>query len=56
MLKLREGKEYKFHVEKELTLPDNSRYFILIGPDSNKYLVPVSRYSYQGQVWFYTLY
>jgi hypothetical protein len=48
MLKLREGKEYKFLVEKELTLPDDSRYFLLIGPDSNKYLVPVSRYSNYG--------
>jgi hypothetical protein len=48
MLKLREGKEYKFLVEKELTLPDDSRHFLLIGPDSNKYLVPVSRYSNYG--------
>lgn len=48
MLKLREGKEYKFLVEKELTLPDDSRHFLLMGPDLNKYLVPVSRYSNYG--------
>lgn len=46
MLKLREGKEYKFLVEKELKLPDNSRHFLLKGPDSKKYLIPVSRYSH----------
>jgi hypothetical protein len=48
MLKLTEGKEYKFLVEKELTLPDNSHHFVLKGPDSNKYLVPSSRYSHYG--------
>jgi len=48
MLKLREGKEYKFLVEKELTLPDNSRHFVLKGPDSKKYLIPFSRYSHYG--------
>lgn len=46
MLKLAEGKEYKFLVEKELTLPDKSRHFLLKGPDSNKYLIPLSRYSH----------
>ena len=46
MLKLREGKEYKFLVEKELTLPDNSRHFMLKGPDSKKYLLPFRRYSH----------
>ena len=48
MLKLREGKEYKFLVEKELTLPDNSHHFLLRGPDSKKYLIPISRYSHYG--------
>jgi hypothetical protein len=48
MLKIREGKEYKFLVEKELTMPDNSRHFVFIGPDNNKYLVPESRYSNYG--------
>jgi hypothetical protein len=48
MLKIKEGKEYKFLVEKELTMPDNSRHFIFIGPDKNKYLVPESRYSNYG--------
>jgi hypothetical protein len=48
MLKLSEGKEYKFLVEKELTLPDNSRHFLLNGPDLNKYLIPFSRYSHYG--------
>ena len=48
MLKIREGKEYNFLVEKELTMPDNSRHFIFIGPDKNKYLVPQSRYSNYG--------
>lgn len=50
MLKLREGNEYKFLVEKELKLPDNSRHFLLKGPDSKKYLIPVSRYSHYGIV------
>ena len=48
MLKLREGKEYKFLVEKELTLPDNSRHYLLKGPDSKKYLVPFRRYYQYG--------
>jgi hypothetical protein len=48
MPKLREGKEYKFLVEKELTLPDNSHHFLLKGPDSKKYLIPISRYSHYG--------
>jgi len=46
MHKLREGKDYTFFVEKEITLPDNSRHFIVKGPDSKKYLIPFSRYSY----------
>jgi hypothetical protein len=48
MEKLREGKEYKFLVEKELILQDNSRHFVVKGPDSNKYLIPINRYSYYG--------
>jgi hypothetical protein len=50
MMKLVEGKEYKFLVGKELKLPDNSKHYLLKGPDSNKYLVPVSRYSHYGIV------
>jgi hypothetical protein len=50
MLKLREGKDYKFLVEKDLTLPDNSRHFLLKGPDEKKYLIPAGRYSYYGIV------
>lgn len=46
MLKIREGKDYKFSVEKELTLPDDSLHFMVKGPDSNKYLIPFSRYSH----------
>jgi hypothetical protein len=46
MPKLREGQEYKFLVERELTLPDNSRHFMLKGPDSKKYLLPYKRYSH----------
>jgi hypothetical protein len=48
MLRISEGKRYKFLVEKELKMPDHSRHFLLIGPDSNKYLVPVRRYSHYG--------
>jgi hypothetical protein len=48
MQKLREGKEYKFLVEKELTLPDGSNHFLLIGPDTIKYLVPVVNYLKYG--------
>jgi hypothetical protein len=48
MIKVREGKEYKFLVEKELTLPDLSRHFLLLGPDAKKYLVPLSRYADYG--------
>ena len=48
MQKLREGKKYKFLVEKELTLPDGSNHFLLIGPDSNKYLVPLSGFLKYG--------
>jgi hypothetical protein len=48
MVKLREGREYKFMVDKELTMPDESRHFVFIGPDENKYLVPEARYSRYG--------
>ena len=50
MKKLEEGKKYKFLVEKELTLPEKSRHFLLKGPDSKKYLIPVNRYSHYGIV------
>lgn len=48
MMKLNEGKEYEFFVEKELTLPDNSTHFLLKGPDSKKYLIPALRYNHYG--------
>lgn len=44
MLKIKEGKVYNFLVEKELTMPDNSRHFVFVGPDNYKYLVPEKRY------------
>jgi hypothetical protein len=50
MLRLSEGKVYRFLVEKELKLPDNSAHFLLKGPDSKKYLVPLRRYSHYGIV------
>jgi hypothetical protein len=48
MPKLKEGKEYKFLFEKQLSLPDNSRHYLLKGPDSKKYLIPAARYSHYG--------
>jgi hypothetical protein len=48
MQKLTEGKEYKFLIDKKLTLPDNTDHFLLIGPDENKYLIPYNRYSHYG--------
>jgi hypothetical protein len=48
MQKISERNEYKFLVEKELTLPDGSNHFLLIGPDSNKYLVPKATYLKYG--------
>jgi hypothetical protein len=33
-------------VEKEITMPDNSGHFILLGPDQNKYLIPSGTYSH----------
>jgi hypothetical protein len=50
MVKIREGNEYIFLVEKELTMPDSSRHFVFTGPDKKKYLVPESRYSHYGIV------
>jgi hypothetical protein len=48
MQRIREGKEYRFLVEKELTLPDSTKHFVLRGPDNNRYLVPLSRYADYG--------
>jgi hypothetical protein len=48
MAGLKEGKEYRFSVEKELSLPDNSVHFVLSGPDSKKYLLPTANYSHYG--------
>lgn len=45
MLKIREGKEYKFFVEKEIEAPDNKYYFVLKGPDQKRYLLPGNIYS-----------
>jgi hypothetical protein len=50
MLKIRKGREYKFLVEKELTLPDGTNYFLLKGPDTRKYLISVRHYSHYGIV------
>jgi hypothetical protein len=47
-VKLIEGKKYHFLVEKELTLPDNSKHFLVIGPDDKKYLIAAERYSQYG--------
>ena len=44
MLKIREGEEYQFLVEKEITAPDKSHHYIMKGPDNRKYLIPVSEY------------
>jgi hypothetical protein len=44
MLKIREGAEYEFLVEKELVTPDNARHLVLKGPDLRKYLIPLSVY------------
>jgi hypothetical protein len=46
MLKIREGEEYEFLVEKELVTPNDSHHFILKGPDQKKYLIPVSVYQH----------
>jgi hypothetical protein len=46
MLKIREGEEYEFLVEKEVTAPDNSNHFVMKGPDQKKYLIPVSLYQH----------
>jgi hypothetical protein len=48
MSKLKEGNEYKFLLEKQLSLPDNSSHYLLKGPDSKKYLIPAARYSHYG--------
>jgi len=48
MYKLKEGKEYKFLVKKQLSLPDNISHYLLKGPDSEKYLIPAARYSHYG--------
>jgi hypothetical protein len=47
-VKLTEGKNYHFLVEKELVLPDNSTHFLVTGPDTKKYLIPAFRYSQYG--------
>ena len=44
MLKIREGAEYEFLVEKELVTPDKARHLVLYGPDRRKYLLPLSVY------------
>lgn len=46
MLKLKEGKEYLFLVEKELIAPDESHHYVLNGPDHKKYLIPLSLYQH----------
>lgn len=46
MVKLIQGKAYRFLVEKEMTLPDRSKHFLLTGPDTKKYLIPEKRYAH----------
>jgi hypothetical protein len=48
MARLKEGEEYKFKVEKELTLPDSSSHLVVSGQDKKKYLLPLARYSDYG--------
>jgi hypothetical protein len=43
---LREGQYYFFGVEKEITAPDNKRYFVLKSPDNRKLLLPSEQYSF----------
>jgi hypothetical protein len=50
MLKLKEGNVYKFLVEKELSLPDNTIHFLLKGPDLKKYLIPAQNYLNYGLI------
>jgi hypothetical protein len=45
MIKLREGEEYLFLVEKEFVTPDKTTHFILSGPDKSKFLLPAETYS-----------
>jgi hypothetical protein len=44
MLRIREGKEYQFLVEKKVITPDESHHYVLKGPDRRKYLIPFSVY------------
>jgi hypothetical protein len=43
-VKLKEGEVFSFFVEKEIRSPDNSRYYVLSGPDRKRYLIPVLTY------------
>jgi hypothetical protein len=45
MLKLKEGKEYSFLVEKDIKTPDNKNYFVVMGPDKKRYLLPGGIYT-----------
>ena len=44
MVKLVEGNEYEFLVEKEIDSPDGERRYVLSGPDRKKYLIPENLY------------
>lgn len=46
MIKLFEGCEYEFYVEKETISPEGSSHWVLSGPDDKKYLIPARFYSY----------
>jgi hypothetical protein len=46
MVKLSEGSEYEFYVEKETISPEGRNHYVLTGPDNKKYLIPVRYYSY----------
>jgi hypothetical protein len=46
--RLREEELYEFRVEKKVTDPSSIDYFILIGPDQQKYLLPEATYRNYG--------
>jgi hypothetical protein len=48
MARLIEGEEYIFSVEKLISLPDESKHFVLQGPDRKKYLLPEKYYTNYG--------
>lgn len=48
MLKLREGGEFLFRIEKLAVAPDSTTQFILSGPDRRKFLLPADVYSHYG--------